>query len=373
MLTMNRGVISDNLRRLRSIKGLNQTQIAKKAGLSRPSYVAIENGSADPRSSTLMSIAGALDVSLPDLFRPLPSLKRVRFRIQKTMTKREQNQRDQLLQDVAVWLSDYNELEKMLGVSRKYEFSDYKESDPVRASQGARKILKIKNEELIRDICGLVETAGIKVYLSKTGFKKYFGMSVSVEDGGPAICVKVGDVSVERQIFTVAHEMGHLLMHRSSYKKDEIKEIDREEKEADIFASHFLMPQSVFDKEWQAARGLHLVDRVLHVKRIFRVSYMTVLLRLVSCGLADSSIIPIFRGEYNKLRGHDLKNYYEPESYSESEPEGLVKSDFMEDRLHRLVRDAFEKELISMDRAAEILKISLVDMRDLNNSWNMAE
>mgnify|MGYP000155522532 CR=1 FL=1 len=373
-MTMNRGVISDNLRRLRSIKGLNQTQIAKKAGLSRPSYVAIENGSTDPRSSTLMNIAGALDVSLPDLFRPLPSLKRVRFRIQKTMTKRQENQRDQLLQDVAVWLSDYNDLEKMLEVSRKYKFKDYRESNPVRASLEARKMLGVKDGELIRDICGLVENAGIKVYLSKTGFKKYFGLSVSVEDGGPAICVKVGDdVSVERQIFTVAHEMGHLLMHRSSYKKDEIKEIDREEKEADIFASHFLMPQSVFDKEWQAARGLHFVDRVLHIKRIFRVSYMTVLLRLITCGSADSSIIQIFRAEYKQLYHHDLKNHYEPESYSESEPEGLVKSDFMDDRLHRLVRDSFEKELISMDRAAEILKISLVEMRALNNSWNMAD
>jgi len=369
---MNRGVLSDNLRRLRSIKGTNQTKIAKKAGLSRPSYVAIENGTTDPRSSTLMNIAGALGVSLADLFRPLPSLKRVRFRIQKTMTKREENQRDQLLQDVAIWLSDYNELERMLGESREYKFKDYRSTDPVSAAEDARSRLNINDPSLIRDICGLVEDSGIKIYLSKTGFKKYFGLSVSLDDGGPAICVKVGDdVSVERQIFTVAHEMGHLLLHRNSYKKDEIKEIDREEKEADKFASNFLMPQSVFEKEWQSARGLHLVNRVLHVKRIFRVSYMTVLLRLIDCGLADPSIIQIFRAEYKRIYNHDLKNHYEPDSYSESEPEGLVKSDFMEDRLHRLVREAFEKDLISMDRAAEILKISVIEMRELNNSWKM--
>jgi Zn-dependent peptidase ImmA (M78 family)/DNA-binding XRE family transcriptional regulator len=372
VIAMNRGVLSDNLRRLRSIKGTNQTKIAKKAGLSRPSYVAIENGTTDPRSSTLMNIAGALGVSLADLFRPLPSLKRVRFRIQKTMTKREENQRDQLLQDVAIWLSDYNELERMLGESREYKFKDYRSTDPVSAAEDARSRLNINDPSLIRDICGLVEDSGIKIYLSKTGFKKYFGLSVSLEDGGPAICVKVGDdVSVERQIFTVAHEMGHLLLHRNSYKKDEIKEIDREEKEADKFASNFLMPQSVFEKEWQSARGLHLVNRVLHVKRIFRVSYMTVLLRLIDCGLADPSIIQIFRAEYKRIYNHDLKNHYEPDSYSESEPEGLVKSDFMDDRLHLLVRDAFEKDLISMDRAAEILKISVIEMRELNNSWKM--
>jgi hypothetical protein len=98
---------------------------------------------------------------------------------------------------------------------------------------------------------------------------------------------------------------------------------------------------------------------------------MTVLLRLIDCGLADPSIIQIFRAEYKRIYNHDLKNHYEPDSYSESEPEGLVKSDFMEDRLHRLVREAFEKDLISMDRAAEILKISVIEMRELNNSWKM--
>ncbi|TAL31756.1 MAG: ImmA/IrrE family metallo-endopeptidase [Spirochaetes bacterium] len=370
---MERGILSDNLRRLRSIKGINQTELAKKAGLSRPSYVAIEKGDTDPRSSTLMNIAGALEVSLADLFRPLPSLKRVRFRIRKTMTKREQNQRDQLIQDVAVWLSDYNELEKILGHGRKYLFESYAGRDPVQAASFAREKLKIGENELIRDVCGLAETAGIKVNLSKAGFKKFFGMSVSVDNGGPAVCVKVGDdVSVERQIFTVAHEMGHLLLHRNSYKKDETSENEKEERNAERFASHFLIPQSVFDKEWQSARGLHLVDRVLHVKRIFRVSYMTVLIRLVECGYADLAIIPAFRFEYNRLCGHDLKSHYEPESYSETEPEGLVKSDFMDDRLYRLVREAYEKELISLDRAAEILRLSVIEMRELNNSWKMA-
>jgi Zn-dependent peptidase ImmA (M78 family)/DNA-binding XRE family transcriptional regulator len=370
---MERSVLSENLRRLRSIKGINQTVLSQKAGIGRAAYVAIEKGVSEPRSSTLLNIAGALDVSLVDLFQPLPSLKHVRFRIQKTMTQREKNQRNQLLQDVAVWLDGYKELEKMLNVSENYKFKNYNKTDPIKAAGDARKLLGVNNDELIRDICGLIENAGIKIYLSRGGFKKYFGLSVSVEDGGPAICVKVGDdVSVERQIFTVAHEMGHLLMHRKSYEKDEINEPAREGKDADIFASYFLMPQQVFEKEWHAARGLHLVNRVLHVKRIFRVSYMTVLLRLIDIKAAETDIIQIFRSEYPKFYRHDLKNHYEPDSYSEVEPQGLVKSDFMEDRLHRLVREAYEKELISINRAAEILSLSVIEMRELDNSWKMA-
>lgn len=372
-MTMNRGVISDNLRRLRSIKGINQTQIAEKSGLSRSSYVAIENGSTDPRSSTLMSIAGALDVSLADLFRPLPSLKHVRFRIQKTMTRREENQRDQLLQDVAVWLSDYNELEKMLGNKQKYLFESYSSTDPVQAAKDARKKLGLDEKEPVRDICGLVEKAGMKIFFSGSSLKQYSGLSVARNDGGPAVCVKVGDaISVEHQIFTVAHEMGHLLLHGGSFDKDEVRENDREEKEAHTFASYFLMPQAGFEKEWRASRGLYFVDSVLHVKRIFKVSYMVVLRRLIDCNIVDKNIYQRFSFEFKRLHKHDLKNHFEPESVSKYEPEGLLKSDFMEDRLHRLVREAFEKELISMDRAAEILKISVIEMRELNNSWKMA-
>jgi len=43
--------------------------------------------------------------------------------------------------------------------------------------------------------------------------------------------------------------------------------------------------------------------------------------------------------------------------------------DFPGDRLSRLVRRAGEREQISLGRAAEILRCSLQEMRDLAASW----
>jgi hypothetical protein len=40
------------------------------------------------------------------------------------------------------------------------------------------------------------------------------------------------------------------------------------------------MPKEVFEQEWAETQGLAFVDRVLKVKRIFRVTYRTVLHRL---------------------------------------------------------------------------------------------
>ena len=44
------------------------------------------------------------------------------------------------------------------------------------------------------------------------------------------------------------------------------------------------MPEAAFASEWEITRRHSLVVRVIKVKRIFRVSYKTVLYRLVESG-----------------------------------------------------------------------------------------
>ena len=51
------------------------------------------------------------------------------------------------------------------------------------------------------------------------------------------------------------------------------------------------------------------------------------------------------------------------------EPKALDEADFREDRLMRLVRQAVEQGKISLPRAAEILRMSLSDVRALSASW----
>ena len=133
------------------------------------------------------------------------------------------------------------------------------------------------------------------------------------------------DISVERRIFTAAHELGHLLLHPRAYDVAQVEEHTDEEKEADLFASHFLMPSGVFQSEWRDTSGLPFVDRVLHVKRIFRVSYQTVLFRLGESRFADpSEVWMIFRVEWKRRSGQALTKKVGPMA--------LVEVDFLEDR-----------------------------------------
>jgi transcriptional regulator with XRE-family HTH domain len=62
--------LAANLRRLRDARGLTQAQVAKLAGLPRPTWTSLESGSANPTVQVLLRAAAALQVSLEELLAP---------------------------------------------------------------------------------------------------------------------------------------------------------------------------------------------------------------------------------------------------------------------------------------------------------------
>lgn len=381
---MDLAILSANVRRLRSASGKSQAQIADAAGLSRVGYRNIESGASAPRVDSLMQIAAALGVRVEELLAPVRTLTQVRFRAQKKMTTR-----GELLTDVARWLDDYNYLEELLGeqqrfafarVGKKVEALHRGEERARRAAVLAREEAGLREHDAVRSICGVLESHGAKVFTPKVASEAFFGLSVAPGDGGPAVIVNTWErLSVERWIFTAAHELGHLILHLDAYDASQTEEDAMQEKEADTFASHFLMPEALFEQELDAARGLPLVKLVFKLKRIFRTSWKSVLYRIASKSPEGGKLWGRFQGEYRAMTGRTLGKADEPEGLVAGdfrpsakiadEPEHLVEDDFVEDRLSRLVRKAVESEEISLSRAAEILRVDLGSMRDLSNSW----
>jgi len=380
--------LSNNLRRIRTSKKLSQVQLAEKSGLSRVGYRKIEDGDSEPKSETLIAIARALDVPLEQLLVPVRPLTQVRFRAQKKLHSREE-----VLANVARQLDHYLQLEELLGEKKRPAFAKARkalaglntESRPIVAAARVRVAFGLEPSEGIRDICGLLEDHGVKVLSPSVATDGFFGLSVGEKDGGPAVAVNTWDrISVERWIFTAAHELGHLLLHLDAYDVDRTDENEDEEHAADVFASHFLMPENVFQKELKEAWGLSLYDRVFKLKRIFRVSYRSVLYRLASHLPPEQkkNVWIQFNVEYKRKNdGRSLPGTVEPEGLppdafflrpadrSAEEPERLDRHDFMQDRLARLVRKALESDEITMGKAAEILELDLEEMRELANSW----
>jgi Zn-dependent peptidase ImmA (M78 family)/transcriptional regulator with XRE-family HTH domain len=383
-------VLATNLRRLRKARGLSQKELARLAGLSVTGYRNLENLRlpSEPKVSTLMRIAEGLGVGLEDLLRPVPVLHAVRFRAQKKMKRREQ-----VLADVACWLRDYNFLEDLLGDRRHSPFGSaiaklaQVEPGPQRAKDAAervRRALGLNRDEPIHDICGLLESHGVKVLAIRLESQGFFGLAIGESDGGPAVVVNTHpSIPVERWIFSAAHELGHIILHEDAFDVRKEDENPEEEREANQFASSFLMPDRAFTKEWSETQGMDFYDRVLKVKRIFRVSYKTVLWRCSeSKNVSYRDVIVRFQQRSVGRSGTALGRADEPSSLDAAsfhakgaetersrEPESLSEKDFMEDRLSLLVRRAIEKGEITFGRAAEILGVSYEEMRRRALLW----
>jgi len=369
---MDAQVLARNVRRLRTAKSLSQAVLAEKAGLSIQSVKNIELARGTPRVSTLQYVARVLEVNLQDLFLPVRELKTVRFR-----SSRHMRDRENILADVSRWLADFTYLESILDDRIHFALARVRarcsRRDPAAAAAECRKNLGLKPTEPIYDVCGLLEHAGVKVHPISVASDGFFGLSVSEEDDGPAVIANVWErVTVERRIFSAAHELGHLMLHPHAYDAAQTAENKKEEQEADLFAGHFLLPDEGFTKEWNEAAGLHLVMRTFKVKRIFNVSYKTVLKRLMEHGVSDASIWQRFNVEYQRVFKQRLAYRDEPKGMEQAEPSGLRKVDFSEDRFSRLVRRAVQAEKITVSRGAEILRIGVEEMQDLLENWEVA-
>ncbi len=368
------GSIPANLVRYRKARAITQAKIAKDVGISRQAYAAIEAGRSEPKSGTLVSIARALDVSVQDILADPPAFSSLRFRSQRSMSKQNQAKRDVLLHEFRRWLDDYSFLEDSLEEGSQWRFDDVDNAEPVSAALRARELLNVEPDEPIDDIISLLESAGAKIFTRDFQLPQVFGFSAGLADKGPAIAVNTSaDISIERQIFTVAHELGHLILHSGSYLGTEDNGDEGEETAANLFGSHFLLPKAAFERELDESSGLALVDFVLHVKRKFRLSYRAVLFRLVKEYGFDNSLYQRFAVAYGARYGRNLKDHAEPDALQDPiarhEVEGLTRHDFVESGLVGLVKRAYERELISISRAAEILQLPLETMRNLEADW----
>jgi Zn-dependent peptidase ImmA (M78 family) len=309
-------------------------------------------------------------------------LSHVRFRSQKTF-----NNREQILAEIGEKLENYTEIENILDLQNDNKLARIKTvsgggMDPQEIAARARKQFKLDANEPIVNICGLLEANGVKVLSVRSTAGNFFGLSVSAQDGGPAVIVNTWErIPVERWIFTALHELGHLILHLSSYDVSEIDENKEEEKEADRFASFFLMPPEAFRREWQNTYGLPLSERVLKIKRIFKVSYKTVLYRLHENN-PGKNVWKLFQNDfwlrYHKtLSAKEEPDALEATDYSEcisegskaQEPDDLSPLDFKCERLWYLVRKGIEAGEITLSRGAEILGLSLEKMREISRGW----
>ncbi len=62
--------LADNIKAIRTARGLSQQQIAKVAGIPRATWTNLESGAANPTLTVLVKVASALEIRLDELLAP---------------------------------------------------------------------------------------------------------------------------------------------------------------------------------------------------------------------------------------------------------------------------------------------------------------
>jgi Zn-dependent peptidase ImmA (M78 family)/transcriptional regulator with XRE-family HTH domain len=128
----------------------------------------------------------------------------------------------------------------------------------------------------VREAIRMVERAGVVVVRRDLGSPKISGMSIRPPDSLPVIILNAG-MAVDRERFTIFHEVGHLVMHQVPSEDGE--------READQFAAEFLMPAQNIGPQ---LNGINL-QRAMQLKQHWKTSMASIIRRAHTLGKIDAS------------------------------------------------------------------------------------
>jgi len=171
-----------------------------------------------------------------------------------------------------------------------------------------RKLCKLSADAPVKDIITIVEGKGVIVY-ELDAYEKFDGVSFITDNGFPIIIVN-NTFSNDRKRFTIAHELGHLLLHNDS--NFPVSAYRQKEKEANEFASEFLMPENEIK---HSLRGLRLNDLGV-LKQHWLTSMASLLRRAKDLNCIDENRYKYFLIEMSRL-GYSKK---EPSNVFIDEP-----------------------------------------------------
>ena len=260
--------LGEAFRMARRAKGITQAELAKRVGITQAALSRYENDLREPSPEIIGTVAAALGVT--------PELLASGQRISGAMAV-DAHMRRRATAPATVW----RRLEARLNMHRLHTRrlmdevairaeQSIPQLDPIEVDPGAAaRIARMQWRMPVGAVHGLVrrmEAAGCIIIEEDFGTARVDGMSQWIEDY-PVILVN-SRLPVDRKRLTLAHELGHLVLHSGDFT-------DTPEEEANLFAAEFLMPAEVIRPE---LRGLTL-GKLHDLKRAWMVSMQALIER----------------------------------------------------------------------------------------------
>ncbi|MGR3179279.1 MAG: helix-turn-helix domain-containing protein [Candidatus Anammoxibacter sp.] len=272
-------MVNQRLKQIRLARGLSMEDLVAKMGgvVTKQSISKYENGKAKPSNTILNKLAAALEVKSVYLWStPTINVEFIAYRKGSGLLIREQKKVECLVKHKLEECVELQELTQQFYDSDipVQGFSIKKIEDVDKAAMDLRKRWEIGLDP-IASIVGVLEDHFIYVFEIKAN-KKFDGISAVGYDNdknvvASAVVSRLG-VTRERQRFSLAHELGHLILKVCP-------NLD-EEKAAHRFASVFLAPKEIIFKEVGNKRKLIQTTELFMLKQRLGMSIQAILYRL---------------------------------------------------------------------------------------------
>ena len=262
----------------RKLRGLNQTELAKAVDVT-PRAISKYEKEGEGLSPTKISEVAAVLRFEPSFFDgpdiESPQEAAVSFRARSKMSAKKRNQAI-AASAFGIVLSDWMDKEFVLPMPSVPDYSGY---EPEVAARALRTEWGL-GEGPVSDIIAILESHGIRVFSVTEASQEVDAYSFWDEARNRPFVFLTTSKSGERRRMDAAHELGHLVLHRKvQLDGKETREI---EKQADEFASAFLMPGRGFRSTIASSISL---SEVMRVKQAWKVSAFAVVVRAHSLGL----------------------------------------------------------------------------------------
>lgn len=345
-------MIGHRLRLARAAAGLSLRDLEARisSAVTAQAIGKYERDESMPSSGVLIRLADALGVSEDYLLSSNElALDGVEFRKKSIASKKE----EAFVEGRALHLLErYLSVEDALALSSvnwdkprdaPYQLHDL--ADAEYAAEALRKHWDLGNDTIPKCV-ELFEERGVKVL--SVDLTDIDGLTAMVtRPGKPAIPVIVvkRDAWAERKRFTLAHELGHMILKPGS-------NIDPE-KAANRFAGAFLMPREALWAEIGKHRTSISLGELLRLKQLFGVSIQAIAYRCRDLNIFGADLFRSLYQAFNQ-RGWRKAPFQEPGALSPSLEEPA--------RLERLCFRALAEDAVSEARAAEILGVSVREL-----------
>jgi Zn-dependent peptidase ImmA (M78 family)/transcriptional regulator with XRE-family HTH domain len=343
-------MIGSRLKLAREAAGLSLRDLQERINnlVSAQAIGKYERDEMMPSSSVLLAMAKAVGVS-PEylLSKREVALSEIDFRRHTAAGEKEQRAVKAMVVDYA---ERYLQIEGLLpGVAVQWQRPEGKEfhvkvpEDAEGAAEQLRSLWKLGIGP-INSIMELLEDKGVKVIEismpeTVSGSKAFAKQD---NDSSAALIVINSYHNTERKRFTLAHELGHLVLQFIDGLPEK-----QQERAADRFAGAFLMTQELLRKLLGSNRHAIAMGELLSLKKFFKVSIAALVVRCGQLGILTKAA---YGRMFGWLKANGLADV------GAAEPHPLPKETPM--RMKRLCLRGVAEGAISESKAMELLGIS---------------